>query len=359
MAEPLRSNARRKQTAAPPHSCINDTTLADTTIAASDWRALQQHHRKKHDKEEPPRRDTQIRRNQRRSRRTSQIDACERRATNSPSNHRNDTAFKCREARYKEEWEARLQTDLKDASGGKSTCFINRKALLLLIKWVLLSTKILCDYTHQHAQPVMLNCTPDLPSSHLSMPPPITYPIHPRFATSKPLQRHQPTRICPHALKPRCDHYNLETAKLRHSTPPRSPPAPARKTPPSSPTPHRCPVGTNVRWAYPHYKHPLNTPAITPHTTPTPRSSRPPSTPTHHHNTHTGVSKPTCTYHTINANTKKNSIPSSTLPENLPPPLQNALPHTDKAAPNMHRIGKPLRTQAEPKDQIAQPPPPH
>jgi hypothetical protein len=65
-----------------------------------------------------------------------------------------------------------------------------------------------------------------------------------------------------------------------------------------------------------------------PRTTPAPRSTRPPSPPTTHHTTRTGVSKTSCTYHTINTTIKKIQKPSIIPPKNLPPQFQITLSHT-------------------------------
>lgn len=131
--------------------------------------------------------------------------------------------------------------NLSSASGRKdpTSTFINKTRVLpLYIKWVLLSTIVLCGFTHHIASPPLI----------LSMPHSVTYPptYYPPLAT--------PTLCFPNCLRNISSRFLQQDLSSYHQWPPPSnSDAPSAAMPPSTPTPHTVPHN-EVRQNACHYQ---------------------------------------------------------------------------------------------------------
>ena len=92
-------------------------------------------------------------------------------------------------------------------SGERAAHNINLRALLLINKWVLISTILLCDSTHHHVSPAILSSTLLPPSYTLTQSPPKIWPLslHSIASTHYPLNTHT---------------HRLNTQTLDRSSPP-------------------------------------------------------------------------------------------------------------------------------------------
>lgn len=143
----------------------------------------------------------------------------------------------------------------------------NSKISFFFITWVLISTYILCGYTHHNDHPTKLT--------------PIKFPLRPHPLISAP------------SIYPSKDHFYLQTHT--NST-------------------HKCHPSQYLLLLSSKLSQSLNLhQALPPRSKHTPNAPRPPPSPTQHHNTTTKVSKTTCTYHMLtqakqHQKTKKQTI---------------------------------------------------
>jgi hypothetical protein len=220
--------------------------------------------------------------------------------------HNNDTE---QQNRNSEQRRSRLDPDTREVAGmGSPPTFLKKTRVSpLLTKWVLISTVLMCVYTHPHLPPQMSTLVNYSQSYHLAV------------LTLNPLSSPPPNPTPPHtpvSILPITSASTLIRKQGRSpngstdpSTPPRKPPDP--HTPPRR--------------------------------SPDPRTSQ---SPTQHTHKCTKVSKSDCTYQHQTIATRKHNY-TTTLPIGLPPRADLRRPAPLRAAKNLHATSRTAPNQGK------------
>ena len=178
--------------------------------------------------------------------------------------------------------ESRAQQSATGARCQRAAYNTNFKTLLIIKKWVLISTILLCDSTHHNVPPEIRPSTHLTPNYILTQLPPTIWPLntHPTASTHCSSLH---CRLNTHTH--RINTQTLDRTSYLLSTPPRSP---------HFDHPHKATPSSYQQWP-----PPLHTDA--------PLAIMSTPSPTHHKHTHTQVSTNTCHYQTnlLPNNTKK------------------------------------------------------
>ena len=175
MAEPLRRTGQQAHTIAAPNNHFRSpstVTLSNNT-AAGTQRARQQQNRK----EQTPRCPRRLCRTEKQELGSDAHYLPNIQDGNIPKN---------RATEYKGEREESTPPDLREKRRGGAFQNINTETLLLILKWVLISTATLCVYTHHPTLILMLTTTIYPPRYHHMAPPTNTYSLSRLHTASSP-----------------------------------------------------------------------------------------------------------------------------------------------------------------------------